>query len=1181
MPLRVLACFYRLVLAGGLLVAAPSARATTSADRAPAMASIGLARGSVQTVRPIARTTGETSVYLSLDGRDVELVLEPYSMRRQYTQAMVEGPVGVLTPIDLPPSKTYRGTVRGAASGVAAVTIDGPSIRARVILDDGSDWYVQPIPDDRGGGHAIYRGEDVAEAPGTCAADGAPAGTREPLAAPEAQSSGCVDAEIAIEAEYAYYAWNGGSSTQTINDIDAVMNAVELIYARDAKIGYKITQYLIQTTNGKYSSSDANTKMNQFQSWWNANQGSVPRDLAHLMTGPLNYGQLGVAYYSVICNTSQAYGISYSYWTTNWTNRVAVTAHELGHNWGATHCNSQPDCYVMCTNIGLCAGDMTRFSPSTIREIETYRNLSGSCLAAGNGTPTALNPTARDDRAVALRGTAATIKVLANDFDPNCQTISVAGVASPTANGGTVAISGDNVIYTPAATFLGEDTFTYAVRDQGGAQSTATVTVDVEDYKPADVATGAVSGLQVRYYHVPPLDGYLGSMPTLSNPYRIETVPTLSFPTTDDVVGESGLKDRVAARCTGSINLPATATYTFYLTASDGAKLYIDDVLRVDNDGIHGMLERAGSVSLSAGAHTVRVDYYEETGTAGLLLEIAGGGIPRQEIPASMWASPGVRIEYYQLDSSLVPPFRALVPEKTQLISTINYPFSWGNFAGSGRAVDVGAVFEGYLTVPSDDIYYFEITSEDGSMLTIGDKLVVDNNGYHNRVSASGGRALRAGAHKFRLDYFARDGGCALLIQVWSSTLAKQTVPSSWWSHVPTFHVPTDYATISAAVAAATPNSMVWVAAGTYTGSANRNLNLGNKNIALVGGGGSELTILDAQDAGRLFTLSNHTQSGAVIEGFSLCHGTQSSGASGGAMLFDNSTLTVRDCTIKANANPGPGGALGFTGASSPTFENCVVSGNHSGASGGAVYADGGSSPTFVGCTLSGNFADLYGGGIYAGSGGYVSMERTILWGNSAASGGSEAWTGDPTGTVDFSCSDVRSTDVGGDGTELFGANTIVSDPLFCVPAPGTLAPTTGGSYRVVSSSPVLSAAGACGSQIGARGPGCSSGAVTAVETPLSPVKPATALDQNVPNPFNPETRISFSVPQRGRVALRIYDPAGRVVATLVDRDMPSGQHVVTWRGTNDRNRRVASGVYFYQLRCGGELLTRSMVLLK
>ncbi|HEU4725255.1 MAG TPA: PA14 domain-containing protein, partial [Candidatus Eisenbacteria bacterium] len=797
--------------------------------------------------------------------------------------------------------------------------------------------------------------------------------------------------------------------------------------------------------------------------------------------------------------------------------------------------------------------------------------------AAGNGTPTALNPTARDDRAVVLHGGSGTINVLANDFDPNCQTITIGSFPSVTANGATITTSGDNLVYTPPAAFVGLDTFQYTVRDAGGAQSTGTVTVDVQDYKAPDNAAGAVAGLQVRYYYTPPLDGSLGSMPTLANPYKIETVPSLLFPTTDGVVGESGLKDKVAARCTGILNLPSTASYTFYLTASDGAKLYIDNTLRVDNDGLHGIQERSATVSLTAGAHDVRVDYYDETGTAGLRLEMAGGGMTRADIPASKWASPGVQIAYYQLDSNLVPPLAALAPERTQAITAINYPFQWGNFAGSNRAINVGAVFEGFLTVPTDNVYTFEVTSEDGSKFTIGDQIVIDNDGYHNRVALTGSRALRAGPHKFRLEYFAKDGGCALILKVASSTVTNQVVPASWFSHLTTVHVPLDYSTIAAAIAAAPANGMVWVAAGTYTGAGNKNLDLGNKNLTLMGGGGPALTVLDAQSSGRLFNLSNHTAAGAVIEGFTLARGSNTSGA-GGAMLLNNSTLTVRNCYIEGNMNTGFGGAIGVTGTSTPTFDGCVISGNHSDSGGGAIFADAGSHPTFVGCTVSGNFTDTYGGGAYASNGGTISFDRSIVWGNSGTTNGSEAWTADATSTVEFVCSDVRSSAVGGGGTEVFAADVIISDPLFCVPAPSAQAPTTGGSYRVVGGSPVLSTAALCGKSIGARGQGCTT-TVTAIDD--VPVARVTRLEQNAPNPFNPVTRIRFSLERGGRTTLRIFDVAGRVVSTLVDRDLAAGPHSITWRGTDDHGRQVATGVYFYELRNNGEASTRSMVLLK
>ena len=91
-----------------------------------------------------------------------------------------------------------------------------------------------------------------------------------------------------------------------------------------------------------------------------------------------------------------------------------------------------------------------------------------------------------------------------------------------------------------------------------------------------------------------------------------------------------------------------------------------------------------------------------------------------------------------------------------------------------------------------------------------------------------------------------------------------------------------------------------------------------------------------------------------------------------------------------------------------------------------------------------------------------------------------------------------------------------------------------------------------------------------------------TVLHQNVPNPFNPMTEIRFDLAQTGRVQLRIYDVAGRLVRTLVDKDMSVGRnHTVVWNGLDDQNNKVASGVYFYRLDAVDKLLTRKMVVMK
>ncbi|MDD3643513.1 MAG: T9SS type A sorting domain-containing protein, partial [Candidatus Krumholzibacteria bacterium] len=88
-------------------------------------------------------------------------------------------------------------------------------------------------------------------------------------------------------------------------------------------------------------------------------------------------------------------------------------------------------------------------------------------------------------------------------------------------------------------------------------------------------------------------------------------------------------------------------------------------------------------------------------------------------------------------------------------------------------------------------------------------------------------------------------------------------------------------------------------------------------------------------------------------------------------------------------------------------------------------------------------------------------------------------------------------------------------------------------------------------------------------------------VHQNVPNPFNPVTRIRFTVPDASRVRLTVYDVAGRRICTLVDRTLPADHYEVGWDGTNHEGRTVASGIYFYRLEAGKHSKTRKMVLLR
>jgi len=88
-------------------------------------------------------------------------------------------------------------------------------------------------------------------------------------------------------------------------------------------------------------------------------------------------------------------------------------------------------------------------------------------------------------------------------------------------------------------------------------------------------------------------------------------------------------------------------------------------------------------------------------------------------------------------------------------------------------------------------------------------------------------------------------------------------------------------------------------------------------------------------------------------------------------------------------------------------------------------------------------------------------------------------------------------------------------------------------------------------------------------------------LEQNYPNPFNPETTIQYQLARRGHVALEIYNMLGQKIYTLVNEIQNTGQHSVIWDGINDTGSRIASGIYFYQMKTGEFSATKKLLLIR
>lgn len=88
-------------------------------------------------------------------------------------------------------------------------------------------------------------------------------------------------------------------------------------------------------------------------------------------------------------------------------------------------------------------------------------------------------------------------------------------------------------------------------------------------------------------------------------------------------------------------------------------------------------------------------------------------------------------------------------------------------------------------------------------------------------------------------------------------------------------------------------------------------------------------------------------------------------------------------------------------------------------------------------------------------------------------------------------------------------------------------------------------------------------------------------LVQNYPNPFNSSTLFSFHLPKEEFVSLKIYDATGRLIITLINQNMSTGEHKFIWDGKDNNGDLISSGVYFYRLNTNDYSETKKLILIK
>jgi hypothetical protein len=299
------------------------------------------------------------------------------------------------------------------------------------------------------------------------------------------------------------------------------------------------------------------------------------------------------------------------------------------------------------------------------------------------------------------------------------------------------------------------------------------------------------------------------------------------------------------------------------------------------------------------------------------------------------------------------------------------------------------------------------------------------------------------------------------------------------------------------------------------------------------------------------------------------------SSSSGGGFAISESIASITGCDIVGNrttAAYGPGGGIMVDFNSDVTVENCLIArnevqGTEPLSDGGGVRASFAIQLTLRRCTIAANTApsNSLGGGVSA-FWCTPTIEKCIISHSTAGKG----LLCDEEGSFNVSCTDVFGN-AGGDalcGTD--GGNNFSQNPLYCDLASN--------NFYLQAASPCLpgqhpNGAGACGgSRIGAYGQGC-------WPLDVEETVPAASLLGGRPNPFRSTTEIGFTLPRAGRASVRVFDPAGRGVRTLIDRLLPAGEHREVWDGADQAGRPLPSGVYFYQLLIDGEKQTQRLVL--
>ena len=356
----------------------------TGATSEQANEALGLMDSSVQELSLRELPTGALDLSVNLGEQLTRMRFNLHSVRGDAYQLLEQQPDGSLLEIPAGPVNTYRGTDINFPGMKAALSIEDEGFRVFVLLESGEKWWIEPLEGKVRNAtewdYVVYRGEDIISPEGFCGVEdhhklpGFELDDPQPLG----QDRQVLVAEFVADTDFEYYQ-DYGSPSAVENRINSLVNSINLLYEEQHEIINQLQGIVVRPdSSDPYSSNSIETRLEQVRSVWNSTN-NPPHDIVQLFSGASFSGStIGLAYVGAVCSSFE-YSVVESDCCGSFGCATDLSNHELGHNWGADHCN----CPSNTMNPSLtCANN---FSTDSRGDVASFRNSILSCLSEVTG----------------------------------------------------------------------------------------------------------------------------------------------------------------------------------------------------------------------------------------------------------------------------------------------------------------------------------------------------------------------------------------------------------------------------------------------------------------------------------------------------------------------------------------------------------------------------------------------------------------------------------------------------------------------------------------------------------------------------------------------------------------------------------------------------------------------------